>query len=126
MARPATQRFMDAIGELEANGSVEPLLACFDPAATISNLAIEEHGDDGARRFWSAYRGQFADVRSRFTDVIESGDRAVLVWTAAGKLAKGQPIKYRGTSILTWRDGRVVRFETIYDSAAFVRETVTT
>lgn len=126
MTTAATQRFMSAVNELEASGDAEPLLACFGPAATLSNLVSVEQGVEGARRFWAAYRHQFSAIRSAFSDVIEDGDRAVLVWTATGTLAKGQPIAYRGTSILTWRDDRVIRFDTIYDSAAFLREPAVT
>ncbi len=122
MARPATQRFMTAVNELETGGDIEPLLACFDPHAELSNLAMTEQGTDGTRRFWTSYRRQFFEIKSEFTGVIEEGDCAVLIWNAAGALAKGQPIQYRGASILTFRGDRVVRFETIYDSAAFLRD----
>lgn len=113
---------MSAVHELERGGDVEPLLACFGPEATLSNLALTEQGREGARRFWSAYRHQFGEIRSEFTDVIEQKNSTVLVWTARGTLTNGKPIEYRGTSILTWREDRVERFESIYDSAAFLRE----
>lgn len=122
MTTRATERFILALHDLEQNATLEPLLECFSGDCALSNLAHSEHGKEGARRFWTLYREQFADIRSNFSDVIETAGYSVLVWTAEGRLHHGQPIKYRGASILGWRDDRVARFETIYDSAAFVRE----
>jgi hypothetical protein len=48
-----------------------------------------------------------------------------LVWTSDGALKGGHPIRYRGTSILEVEGDKVRRFETIYDSAAFVRPETT-
>ena len=122
MPAPATERFMSALERLEATGDADPLVGCFTPDAALSNLSMRQEGEEGARHFWSAYRRQFGEIRSSFTEVIEADGRSALVWTAKGSLASGQPIEYRGASFLLWQGDRVCRFETIYDSAAFVRQ----
>lgn len=117
----ASHRFIDALSKLEGSDDAEPLVACFAPDATLINLGMAEQGIMGARSFWTRYRYQFREIRSEFSDVMDVGDRSILVWTSFGVLAKGEPIKYRGVSLLTWRDDRIVHFESIYDSAAFAR-----
>lgn len=126
MPTPATERFMAALDGLEATGDAGPLAACFTADASLANLSTREHGEDGARRFWTSYRRQFRDVRSTFTEVIEADGRSALVWTSKGSLPNGEPIEYRGASFLVWQGERVCRFETIYDSTAFTRHTQVT
>lgn len=120
MPRPETESFINALHALEEKGDVEPLAERFTVDAALTNMARTEHGHDGVRQFWSGYRHQFGRIRSTFSKVIESDAHAVLVWTSRGTLARGQPIEYRGVSVLTWRADKVARFETFYDSAAFV------
>ena len=115
------QTFADALQAVEASGDVGPLVALFADGAESRNLAISEQGIEGARRFWETYLAQFDEVRSEFSHRIEDGDTAVLVWTSTGSLKGGHPISYRGVSIVESEGDKVRRFETVYDSAAFVR-----
>lgn len=124
MPTPATQRFIAALDRLEATGDAGPLVSCFTADASLSNLSTRADGEEGARRFWTSYRRQFRAVRSTFTDVIEATDRSALTWTSKGSLPNGEPIEYRGASFLVWQGERICRFETIYDSAAFTRQTM--
>ena len=96
-------------------------MAFFAEDAELANLTHSERGSDGARRFWQVYRAQFSDIRSRFSRIVECGCDAVLVWRSEGALTEGRPVDYRGVSLLTLRGGKVVRFETYYDSAVFLR-----
>lgn len=114
-------RFATALQETEATRDPAPLLALFAEDCELSNLALTERGADGARRFWDTYLAQFDTIRSEFSHLIESGDEAALVWASEGTLKGGHPIRYRGVSILEVAGDRVRRFETVYDSAAFVR-----
>jgi ketosteroid isomerase-like protein len=81
---------------------------------------VAEHGADGARHFWQEYVGAFSNVRSDFTGVRDFDDFSALEWSTAGTLQTGRPIRYSGVSLLEHRDGRVTRFTTYYDPAAFV------
>ena len=115
------QSFAEALRRTEETRDPEPLLALFAEDAELKNLAIAERGAEGARRFWQTYLDQFDHVRSSFGDLIEQDGKAALAWTSEGALKGGQPIAYRGVSIIEIRDGKVRRFETTYDSAAFLR-----
>lgn len=122
MPSERTRRFVDALHALEAPAAeLDPLVAMFAPEAELASLTATERGEDGARRFWSRYRAQFADAQSEFSRIIEAGDDAVLLWLTRGSLRTGTPIAYRGVSVLTFASDRIVRFETCYDSAAFVQ-----
>lgn len=118
-ADPVTRAFIDALHRLEQSGDVEPMVAQFAADAELVNLARHDAGNDGARTFWQRYRQQFGEIESRFSRIIETGSDAVLVWRSRGSLSQGRPIDYRGVSLLSLRDGKVARFETVYDSAAF-------
>jgi ketosteroid isomerase-like protein len=85
---------------------------------------LAEAGDQGqgARHFWQTYLDQFDEIRSEFSHLIEADGQAALVWTSKGALKGGRPIAYRGVSIVEHDGGKVHRFETVYDSAAFLRE----
>ncbi len=81
----------------------------------------DEHGRDGARRFWQAHLEQFHEVGSTFSRREESGRLGELEWTGEGFLRTGRPVSYRGVSLLELDDaGLVRRFATYYDTAAFL------
>ena len=115
------QTFAEALRRAEETRDPGPLVALFDEEAELRNLAVAERGQEGARRFWQTYLDQFDHIRSRFGDLIEQDGRAALAWTSEGALKGGQPIAYRGVSILEFAGDRVRRFEATYDSAAFLR-----
>lgn len=78
-----------------------------------------EHGSDGAARFWQQYLGQFEQIHSQFSRVVD-GPVAVLEWTSSGRTRQGSEISYRGVSLLdVGGDGRISRFATYYDTAPF-------
>ena len=129
MANPTTKAFIQALQSAEASKDVAPLVQLFDDQAELENPArgVGRRGRDGATSFWRDYLSAFDSIHSEFTHVLESGGSgaadgsATLEWVSEGRLAKGGgPVRYRGTSILEFRGGKVARFATYYDSAAFV------
>lgn len=113
--------FAKALRRMEETRDPDDLVGLFAEGAELSNYTHRETGSEGARRFWSDYLDQFEEIRSRFDRLIESGGQAALVWTSEGRLKNGQPITYSGVSVLETDGGKVRRFETYYDSAAFLR-----
>lgn len=114
--------FADALQHLEqardVDGFVESMFAGGVELRRPETDQVE-HGHDGARRFWQQYVDQFEQIRSEFTRVVEA-DTGVLEWTSSGRLRTGAEISYRGVSLLDVdADGRVTRFATYYDTAAF-------
>ena len=124
MATPLTQDFMSALQETERTGTLEPLLALFHDDAEALNLGRTEpaQGREGLREFWQTYLHAFREIRSEFTHVIEGDRGAVLEWVSRGALPTGQPVEYRGVSVLEADGGKVRRFRTYYDSAVFLPE----
>ncbi|HEX8912617.1 MAG TPA: nuclear transport factor 2 family protein [Humisphaera sp.] len=123
MPNPTTKAFIQALQSAEASKDVGPLVQLFDAQAELENPArgVSQRGADGAKSFWSDYLSAFDSVHSEFTHVLEADGSATLEWVSEGRLAKGGgPVRYRGTSILEFRGGKVSRFATYYDSAAFV------
>lgn len=112
-------RFVAALHDLESRGEIARLTAMFDDDATLESLSRTDQGPDAAHRFWSRYRSQFDTIHSTFSRTIVTDDAIVLLWRSEGRLKGGRPIAYGGASILSCNDGRITRFETFYDSAAF-------
>ena len=121
-------RFADALQGLERGGDVGAVdafvSAVFADDAELSRPETDqqERGSAGAKAFWTQYLGQFEEVSSEFSRVVEEGSLGVLEWTSTGKVPGGAPISYRGVSLLDFdSDGRVSRFATYYDTAQFAR-----
>ena len=117
---PLTTRFIDALGKLERTNDVDDLASLFAEDAELVSPEVRGRSTTEAEQFWRSYRAQFDNVQSDFGQVEDSGRTAVLEWTSRGTLATGRPIEYAGVSLLTVEDGRVTRFATYYDTAAFV------
>lgn len=124
MASEIAEQFMQTLQQTEDTQNVEPLVALFAEDAELTNLAMSEplRGQEGARKFWQKYLSVFDRIHSHFTHVTEGSDTAVLEWVSDGKLSSGEPIKYPGVSIVEVDRGKVQRFRTYYDSAAFLPE----
>jgi ketosteroid isomerase-like protein len=116
-----TQRFLDALREVEEHGNVEPMTQLFAEDARIWNPELQQPmvGREGARRFWREYKDTFATVHSEFRSVIEGKNKTALEWTSSGTLeANRQPFQYRGVSIIEWSNGQIVRFAAYFDPRA--------
>ena len=117
-----TEQFMQALQQAESTGNVDALVALHAQDATLRNLTERTwEGQDGARDFWQTYLGNFARIRSQFTRSQEQDGLGVMEWTAEGELKGGQPIAYRGVSLIDVDGSHVKAFRTYYDSAAFVQ-----
>ncbi|CAA9413444.1 nuclear transport factor 2 family protein [uncultured Nocardioides sp.] len=112
--------FASALQQLEG-GDEDALLAQFADSVTLFRPEVKhQEGESDPQAFWKAYRDQFSDISTEFTHVAEAGDIAMLEWESTGTLTTDRPISYRGVSLLTFDDdGKVSRFATYYDTAAF-------
>jgi ketosteroid isomerase-like protein len=117
------QAFMRAVQEMERTRDVEVLVRLFADDADVGNPMLQkfERGRDGARSFWREYLGAFREIGSEFTDTRIAMHSAALEWKSNGALPDGAPLTYRGVSLVDFDDaGRVRRFRTYYDTAAFL------
>lgn len=122
MTSKIAESFMHTLQQIEETKDVEPLAAMFTEDAELSNLAMVEplQGRDGARRFWNKYLSVFDQIHSEFTHVVETDAAVTMEWISQGSLTTGEPIKYRGISVIETDNGQVRSFRTYYDSAAFL------
>ncbi len=120
---PRAQTFMSTLQETERTNDVGPLAALFAADADCGSIATRQPmtGADGVKRFWLEYLSAFKTVRSTFVHARGDGAAAALEWTSEGQLPSGTDIKYQGVSLLEFDvAGKVKRFRTYYDSAAFL------
>lgn len=121
--RAAAETFMECLKQYERSGEIGSLLDCFASDAELHALTQkrEHHGREGTRRFWEEYLRPFHEIESVFTHVATGGPLANCEWTARGRLNCGESIEYQGVTLLEFGgDGKIHRFRTYYDSAAFV------
>ena len=120
---PRAQTFMTTLQQAERTNDVGPLTALFAADAECSSTATTTPmtGSDAVKRFWLEYLSVFKTVRSTFTHTHSGGDGSTLEWTSEGQLPAGTAINYQGVSLLEFDgSGKVKRFRTYYDSAAFL------
>lgn len=112
-------RFKEALQQTEQAHDASYVASLFAEGARLTNLG-GDHGND-ATVFWKTYLDQFAEIRSEFTAETVSEKSAALEWQSIGTTVDGQPVKYRGVSVVDLGDDALTGFRTYYDSAAFVR-----
>lgn len=124
MATERAQRFVDALLKLEESGDLEGLVALFSDDAQVSNAASPQvfTGQDGARRFWTEYKGTLGRVKSTFRNMIEAADRVALEWETQGTAHNGAAVAYEGVSIIEWDGDRIRRFYAYFDPHALGQE----
>lgn len=125
MSEQIVEKFIEALGKLEAGRELEEIVALFAPDAEVGNVVSPEkfRGPEGAREFWGAkYRDTFGEVRSTFRNVFAAGDRAALEWTTEGTADNGTPLKYDGVSILETDGEQIKRFCAYFDAGALGRQ----
>jgi ketosteroid isomerase-like protein len=114
--------FADALLAFESGGDVSDLADLFTDGAELNRpeaTGVENPGDAAA--FWTSYRDQFKEISTEFGEVHECEQHASLEWSSSGSLSTGRSITYRGVSLLHLDDdGKVDRFATYYDTAAFL------
>lgn len=112
-------RFATALRHLEDTGDASGIAGLFAPAATLSNPLVryDEGGEGAAERFWSTYRGTFANITSTFRHIAEADGAAFLEWTSEGTKVGGEPFRYGGVTVLEHDGTRISAFRTYFDSA---------
>lgn len=115
---PVVEAFRSALRAVEVDGTLDSMVSCFDGGATLSSprAAAAEQGPDGARRFWSAYRDTFPNVRTTIDVVQEAPGVATLSWTSRMTGDTGA-VTFRGITVLEHAAGRITRLLQRYDAA---------
>ena len=126
---PIASEFMKRLQQAEASGDVRGLAELFTEDAELLNLTrqnthatrtTKQHCTQTSAQFWRQYLHAFDHISSHFTNVIDDGRTAVLEWHSTGSLPMGIPVDYNGVSIIECEEGKIRRFRTYYDSAAFL------
>lgn len=110
--------FIEALARLENDRDVEPMAALYAEDAHVGNVVVGEKftGPDGARQFWTTYRGTFETIRSTFHHRFVTEEGAALEWTSEGTTADGKPFTYDGVSVLEVDGDRIGGFRAYFNS----------
>jgi ketosteroid isomerase-like protein len=116
------RRFVEALGRLEQDSDLSPMLALFARDCEVGTVALLKEGRQGVAEFWNHYRGTFGHMRSSFRNVIEAGGRIALEWETRGAAADGTPLHYEGMSILEVDGDAIRRFHAYFDPREIARQ----
>ncbi|HYO62141.1 MAG TPA: nuclear transport factor 2 family protein [Pyrinomonadaceae bacterium] len=124
MSEQLAERFVEALGRLEAARELEPLVELFAEGCEVGNVVSPEkfEGREGARQFWTKYRDTFGEVRSTFRNRIITDTRAALEWTTVGYTSGGAPVAYEGVSLLEIEGGLITRFRAYFNAEDLSRQ----
>ncbi len=124
MSEQVANDFIQALWTLEETKNAEPLAALYADDALVGNLIAPDQyqGPDGARTFWTEYRGSFETAKSKFRNVIAGDGNAGLEWTTEGTSFNGSPLSYSGVTILEIEDGKVTRSSAYFNPADLGRQ----
>ncbi len=125
MFEQVARQFIDALWALEETQDAGPLTALYADDAAVGNVVSPDkyRGPDGARAFWTEYRGTFSAAKSEFRNVIAGSGGAALEWTTEGTSFSGSPLTYSGVTILEIDDsGKVTRSAAYFDPSALGRQ----
>lgn len=125
MSKEIAEKFVEALGRLEAERDLESIVSLFAEDCEVGNVVAPEpfKGREGAREFWGAkYRDTFGEVRSTFRNVFAGDGFAALEWTTEGTADDGTPIRYDGVSLLEMDGEFVKRFRAYFDAGALGRQ----
>ncbi len=119
MAQNLSEKFINALNDLEANKNVEGIVEMFADDCEIGNVTLTEtmNGTDGAREFWTDYRDTFGEVKSEFKNKILSENVSALEWTTVGTSMEGHQINYEGVSIIELNGDKIKRFFAYFNPA---------
>ena len=124
MSEEVAKKFIEALRILEETKDAGPLTALYVGNAVAGNLIAPDqfHGSDGARTFWTEYRGTFETAKSTFRNVIAGDGSAALEWTTEGVGFDGQPFIYSGVTVLEIEGNHVKRSYAYFDPEALGRQ----
>ncbi len=116
--------FIEALWTLEETKDAGPLTALYAENASVGNLLAPDQyqGPDGAKTFWTEYRGSFETAKSKFRNVIASEGHAALEWTTEGTSFNGSPLSYSGVTILEIEGEKVTRSCAYFDPSGLGRQ----
>ena len=124
MSEQLTNNFIEALRILEEKRDVELMATLYSEAAKIGNVIAPDQftGQQGARNFWTEYRGAFESAKSSFRNVIIGDERAALEWTTEGTSFDGKPFQYAGVTLLEFEGNQISRSSAYFDPSALGRQ----
>ena len=126
MSNQVADKFVEGLHKLEESRDVEALAGLYTDEAEVGNVVAPEkfHGQDGARDFWTKYRGTFGEVHSEFRNIFATEDRAALEWHTTGTSTNGDPVDYEGVTLLEIQGDKVTRSRAYFNAGALGRQIV--
>ena len=113
------QRWFDEVWNKGREAAIDEMLA---PRAAV-HVGPDMIGPEGFKRFHTAYRTAFPDVKVTIEDMVAEGDRVALRWRATatqkGPLlnvpATGKPVTFEGMGIVRVDKGMIVEGWNLFD-----------
>jgi len=114
---------LKALYDAGNRGDREAFLASLDPAAEwhVTGVVLDQQrvyrGREAIWEYISTFAEEFAEFRVDAEDFFDAGDRVVVVARLVGRgRASGATVDLRFASVVTFRNGRILRGENYADT----------
>jgi ketosteroid isomerase-like protein len=76
-------------------------------------------GHEGVRESWEQWFEQWEEYQAEVEDIVDCGDVVFVVMRERGRgTSSGADVSARNFMVLTFRDGKILRYQEFYDEAA--------
>jgi uncharacterized protein len=111
-----TQQILDALPEL-IRQTCDPEIEWVEDPQRADGRTY--HGHEGVLESFKQWFEQFDEYEFELERVVDCGDRVVVTAREQGRGAtSGAPVSARLYQVLTFRDGKVLRYQEFYDEQA--------
>lgn len=126
MSQQVAEKFVEALKKLESDSDAEALASLYTDTAEVGNVVAPHkfQGKDGAREFWSKYRGTFGEVNSEFRNIFATDNRAALEWVTTGTSSNGDEVNYEGVTLLDIEGESVSRSRAYFNAGELGRQII--
>ena len=114
--------------ERRASPVTAELLGLFDPEVEFTQPALQPEGaqffkgTEELRESWDRWFEMWEHHRSQPQEVVERGDRVLVLSTEHFRARAGVELEHKGGSIFTFEGEKIVRFEAFFDHETARRE----
>lgn len=121
------QRWFDEVWTQGRVTSIDELMA---PSCIVHGLGEEMRGPESFKRFHSAYRNAFPDVRLTVDHMVAEGDTIAARWSGTGTHngnglglpATGRQVRFSGMTFARIQNGKLVEGWNVFDQLGMFQQ----
>jgi steroid delta-isomerase-like uncharacterized protein len=116
--------------EVWNQGQEAAISELMSPDGVVHGLGPDQHGPEGFKPFFKAYRDAFPDIQVTIESIVSEGDLAAVRWTAVGTHkgnglgfpATGKRVELTGMAFLRAENGRLIEGWNNFDQLGMLQQ----